>query len=113
MVKKDFSPILVNGARFRRRTEVHAHAVRQGILFVSHDAARAGAQIELLHFLRWFKRNVNRPFSMMLGAAVNWLQTLKNLRQRDRCASARESALLPNGSETGVKTAISLRAECR
>jgi glycosyltransferase involved in cell wall biosynthesis len=39
----------------------------QGILFVSHDASRSGAPIALLHFLRWFKNNGNRPFSVMLG----------------------------------------------
>jgi glycosyltransferase involved in cell wall biosynthesis len=38
-----------------------------GILFVSHDATRTGAPIALLHFLRWFKRNGNRPFSVLLG----------------------------------------------
>jgi glycosyltransferase involved in cell wall biosynthesis len=37
------------------------------ILFVSHDATRTGAPIELLHFLRWFKRNSDRPFSVLLG----------------------------------------------
>ena len=26
------------------------------ILFVSHNASRTGAPIELLHFLRWFKK---------------------------------------------------------
>jgi len=46
---------------------VNPHEVKQGILFVGHDAARAGAQIELLHFLRWFKKNGNRPFSVLLG----------------------------------------------
>ena len=45
----------------------NAHSVNRGILFVGHDAARAGAQIELLHFLRWFKKNSQRPFSILLG----------------------------------------------
>lgn len=39
---------------------------RAGVLFVSHDASRAGAQIELLHFVRWFRGNCNRPFSILL-----------------------------------------------
>src|ERR1019366_4949435 len=39
----------------------------QHILFVSHDATRTGAPIELLHFLRWFKKNSERPFSILLG----------------------------------------------
>jgi len=38
-----------------------------GILFVSHDATRTGAPIALLHFLHWFKREGNRPFSVLLG----------------------------------------------
>jgi len=38
-----------------------------GILFVSHDAMRTGAPIALLHFLRWFKTNSSRPFSVLLG----------------------------------------------
>lgn len=37
-----------------------------GILFVSHDASRSGAPIALLTFLRWFKENGNRPFSVLL-----------------------------------------------
>jgi glycosyltransferase involved in cell wall biosynthesis len=37
------------------------------ILFVSHDATRTGAPIELLHFLRWFKRNSDHSFSVLLG----------------------------------------------
>ena len=40
-----------------------------GILFVSHDATRTGAPIALLHFLRWFKREGNRPFSVLLGGS--------------------------------------------
>ena len=39
---------------------------RAGVLFVSHDACRAGAQMELLHFVRWFKGNCDRPFSILL-----------------------------------------------
>jgi glycosyltransferase involved in cell wall biosynthesis len=40
---------------------------RHPILFVSHEATRTGAPIELLHFLRWFKRNSDRRFSVLLG----------------------------------------------
>jgi glycosyltransferase involved in cell wall biosynthesis len=42
---------------------MHTHSV----LFVSHDATRSGAPTNLLHFLRWFKANGNRPFSVLLG----------------------------------------------
>jgi glycosyltransferase involved in cell wall biosynthesis len=34
---------------------------------VSHEATRTGAPIALLHFLRWFKKNGIRPFSILLG----------------------------------------------
>src|ERR1700730_8063766 len=36
-----------------------------GILFVNHVAARNGAAMMLLHFLRWLKRNGDRPFSTL------------------------------------------------
>lgn len=36
------------------------------ILFISHDANRAGAQIFLLRFLRWFKANSTIPFQILL-----------------------------------------------
>jgi glycosyltransferase involved in cell wall biosynthesis len=66
---------------------VSAHVVRQGILFVGHDAARAGAQIELLHFLRWFKLHGTRPFSILLGAGgelVPDFEELANTWSSDR-----------------------------
>src|SRR6266853_56528 len=40
----------------------------RGILFVSHDATRTGAPIALLHFLRWFRANASRAFSVVLGS---------------------------------------------
>ena len=43
-----------------------ARVVPRGILFVSHHASRSGAPIALLHFLRWFKKNGSRPFSILL-----------------------------------------------
>lgn len=39
---------------------------RPGLLFVSHDATRTGAPMALLHFLRWYKRNGDRPFAVLL-----------------------------------------------
>jgi glycosyltransferase involved in cell wall biosynthesis len=36
------------------------------VLFISHDARRHGAQILLLHFLRWFKANTNIAFEIVL-----------------------------------------------
>lgn len=36
------------------------------ILFISHDGHRHGAQIQLLHFLKWFKANNPIPFQILL-----------------------------------------------
>src|ERR1700722_9569646 len=44
------------------------HLGNNGILFVGHEATRTGAPIALLHFLRWFRANVSRPFSILLAA---------------------------------------------
>lgn len=41
-------------------------AAPAGVLFVSHDSSRSGAPIALLNFLRWFKKNSTRPFSILL-----------------------------------------------
>jgi glycosyltransferase involved in cell wall biosynthesis len=40
--------------------------VKEGVLFVGHEATRSGAPIALLHFLRWYKKNGGRPFSVLL-----------------------------------------------
>jgi len=40
---------------------------RGGVLFVHETAGRNGAAMQLLHFLRWFKENANRPFSLALS----------------------------------------------
>jgi glycosyltransferase involved in cell wall biosynthesis len=61
--------------------------VSRGILFVGHDAARAGAQIELLHLLRWFKKHGNRPFSVLLdggGELVPDFEELASTWSSDR-----------------------------
>jgi glycosyltransferase involved in cell wall biosynthesis len=50
-----------------------------GILFVSHDATRTGAPIALLHFLRWFKRNGNRPFSVLLAGGGELVANFEEL----------------------------------
>jgi len=52
-----------------------------GILFVSHDATRTGAPIALLHFLRWFKRNGNRPFSVLLGGGGELVADFEKLAE--------------------------------
>src|SRR5882724_2205247 len=51
----------------------------RAILFVSHDATRTGAPIALLHFLRWFKRNGNRAFSVLLGSGGELVSDFQEL----------------------------------
>jgi glycosyltransferase involved in cell wall biosynthesis len=43
-----------------------AGLVRQRVLFVSHQASRAGAPIVLLHFLRWLRENSDLDFQVLL-----------------------------------------------
>jgi glycosyltransferase involved in cell wall biosynthesis len=58
---------------------LNAYMAASGILFVSHDATRTGAPIALLHFLRWFKRNGNRPFSVLLGGGGELVPNFEEL----------------------------------
>jgi glycosyltransferase involved in cell wall biosynthesis len=73
---------------------------RRGVLFVSHDATRTGAPIALLHFLHWFKKNGNRPFSVLLPGPGELLSDFENLADtwtidRSRwCADGLRSQLL-------------------
>lgn len=41
------------------------------ILFVSHDLCRAGAQLFLLHFMRWIRTRGDRPFELLVAAPSN------------------------------------------
>ena len=50
---------------FARKGEA---AGKPRVLFISHDAKRHGAQILLLHFLRWFKSHTDIPFEILLKA---------------------------------------------
>ncbi|MBN2319618.1 MAG: glycosyltransferase family 4 protein [Acidobacteria bacterium] len=36
------------------------------VLFISHDATRTGAPIIFLHFLKWFRKNTDIPFQIIL-----------------------------------------------
>jgi hypothetical protein len=40
--------------------------MKKSVLFISHDAFRAGATIILLNFLRWFKQNTDIPFHVLI-----------------------------------------------
>ena len=40
--------------------------IKKEIIFISHDASRTGAPILLLNFLRWFKKNTDIPFRIIL-----------------------------------------------
>ena len=86
-----------------------------GILFVSHDATRTGAPIELLHFLRWFKRNGNRPFSVLLGRGGELVADFEELADT---WSVDRSRWCPGGFRASFLTAVGLgewarRAEAR
>jgi glycosyltransferase involved in cell wall biosynthesis len=64
------------------------------ILFVSHDGTRTGAPMALLHFLRWFKRNSDRPFSVLLGRGgelVAEFEELADTWSMDRSCWRREA----------------------
>lgn len=53
-----------------------------GLLFIHEKAARNGAAMQLLHFLRWFKENANRPFRLALtfdGAISREFAALTNI----------------------------------
>ena len=84
-----------------------ARVPRRGILFVSHDATRTGAPIALLHLLRWFKKNGDRPFSVLLGGGgelVGDFEELANTWSMD-CSRWRPDAL-----RRGLLTAAGLGA---
>jgi len=40
--------------------------MKKSVLFISHDAFRAGATIILINFLRWFKENTDIPFDVLI-----------------------------------------------
>jgi hypothetical protein len=40
--------------------------MKKSVLFISHDAFRAGATIILINFLRWFKKNTDIPFHVLI-----------------------------------------------
>ncbi len=52
---------------------------RNGILFVGHHASRTGAPIELFYFLQWFKRNGERPFSILLPSDGDLVSAYREL----------------------------------
>jgi glycosyltransferase involved in cell wall biosynthesis len=86
-----------------------------GILFVSHDATRTGAPIALLHFLRWFKTNGNRPFSVLLGGGGELVADFEKLADT---WSIDHSRWCPGGRRAHLLAAIGLgefarRAEAR
>lgn len=47
----------------------NAVAKSVSILFISHDASRTGAPIFLSSFLRWFRRNHQTPFRVLVGGS--------------------------------------------
>ena len=75
------------------------------ILFVSHNASRTGAPIELLHFLRWFKKNGNRPFSVLLGGDGELVSDFSDLADT---WSLDRSHWLPQATRTNILNAMRL-----
>lgn len=82
----------------------------KNILFVSHDATRTGAPIALLHFLRWFKKNSNRPFSVLLGHGGELTADFEQLAET---WSIDHSSWRPEALRTGLLAAMGLRAWAR
>src|SRR5438445_9945954 len=78
-----------------------------GILFVSHDATRSGAPTNLLHFLRWFKTNGNRRFSILLGGSGELTRDFKDLADT---WSIDGNQRQPDSLRTRVLVAAGLRA---
>jgi glycosyltransferase involved in cell wall biosynthesis len=93
-----------------------AQVARTGVLFVSHEASRTGAPIALLHFIRWFKKNGNRPFSILLlsdGDLTPDFTELGDTWAIDRshwCPGGRRTSLL-NGIGLGARARRSELAE--
>lgn len=87
--------------------EVVDRTAGRGILFVSHDATRSGAPIVLLHFLRWFKKNSNRPFAVLLQAGGELVGDFEELADT---WSIDHSIWCRGGLRTGLLAAAGLGA---
>jgi glycosyltransferase involved in cell wall biosynthesis len=79
---------------------------QRGVLFVSHEATRTGAPTELLHFLRWFKKNGNRPFSILMARGGELVPAFEELAPAWVLDS---SPWCPGGTRTVILTAMGLR----
>ncbi len=64
-----------------RQKQQAKHSVKSEtrVLFISHDAYPFGAQILLLHLLRWLKRNTDLSFQMLLGDGGDLLNEFRAL----------------------------------
>src|SRR5262245_56080071 len=71
-----------SGFHFSKR-QSQGRTLNKRVLFISHEASRTGAPIVLLHFLRWFKRNTDIPFMVLVresrGAMGELLQEFDSL----------------------------------
>jgi hypothetical protein len=81
------------------------HSAARSILFVSHDASRSGAPIALLHFLRWFKANGSRPFSILLASGGEMIPAFAELAET---WSIDQSHWCPGGLRTSLLNSIGL-----
>ena len=87
-----------------------AQVATRGILFVTHDASRTGAPIALLHFLRWFKKNINRPFSILLPTDGELAPAFAELAET---WSIDRSRWCPAGMRTSLLNGLGLGAHAR
>ena len=87
-----------------------AQASGRGILFVTHDATRSGAPMELLHFLRWFKQYGNRPFAILLGHGGDMFSEFEQLGET---WSMLQSRWIPGGARASFLSACGLGAWAR
>jgi glycosyltransferase involved in cell wall biosynthesis len=83
---------------------------QQGILFVSHEASRTGAPTNLLHFLRWFRRYSDRPFSVLLGQGGELVPEFEKLGST---WSILQSRWIPGGLRASLLSNAGLGARAR
>ena len=56
-----------------------AHPTAHHILFVGHEATQTGASIELLHLLRWLRKNETCRFSILMGRGGELMSSFEEL----------------------------------
>jgi glycosyltransferase involved in cell wall biosynthesis len=83
---------------------------QRGVLFVHLAAARNGAAVALLHFLRWLNRSGNRPFSILLSESG---ELLSEFAAVGNTWLAGKSRWCPGGLRSQVASAAGLERLAR